>query len=176
MSLPDVQLELDVQATSAARVRAAIAYSGRTFEQIAKQTGLGESKLRRIASATNPRGGRLHELHGIADACGVPRAWFEHGEWNDRGPAVMLVELKAGPFGGGTLEERVQLLERYVFALLTLEEERIGGALALPPHPLAPDDSPRARGRKPASPRPKRSTRRLGRGAAGSARDTNERS
>jgi hypothetical protein len=115
----------------AARVRAALAYSGDGFADIGERSGLGQAKLRRIASQTNPRGATPGELWAIADACGVPRAWLEIGEWNDdAGQADAPLEL--GPFGVGSTTERLELVERYLLALLRIEASRAGGALPLP--------------------------------------------
>lgn len=151
----------------AARVRAALAYSTLGLSEVGERSGLGQPKLRRIASATNPRGANPLELWAIADACGVPREWLEAGEWSDlAGRADVIDDLD--PFGNGSTEDRVELLERYVLALLRIEAAR-GGQLPLPvasvdtPGPL-PRELPTGR----ATPRPRR--------RRGSDPDTSDRS
>lgn len=107
----------------AARVRAAIAYRGERLDEIGERSGLGPAKLRRIASASSPRGATPTELWSIADACGVPRAWLESGQWDEteaQPPArpVHPVEMLS------RVEDRLEIIERYLFALVRLEESR----------------------------------------------------
>jgi hypothetical protein len=108
----------------AARVRAAIAYSGRAHEEVGRLSGLGIGKVRRIASPANPRGASLLELWSIADACGVPRAWLEVGRWDDAELEPAPRPAQTYPFGAGPVEDRLEVIERYLFALLRLEERR----------------------------------------------------
>src|SRR4051794_19514722 len=109
---------------TAARVRAAIAYSGKGHDEIGRATGLGIGKVRRIASPANPRGASVLELWSIADACGVPRAWLEVGRWDDAEVAPVPQPRQTYPFGAGPVEDRLEIIERYLFALLRLEERR----------------------------------------------------
>lgn len=115
----------------AARVRAALAYAALRYEDVDARTGRGmtAAKLRRIASATQPRGATLDELWAIADACNVPRAWLETGQWDDKQGKV---EYRPPTFGEGSVEHRLEILEAHVRALITLEEARSGSALELP--------------------------------------------
>jgi hypothetical protein len=118
----------------AARVRAAVAYCGENLEQIGRAS-VGRTKLRRIASATSPRGATPLELWSIADACGVPRAWLEAGVWDDRDDQPP--PQRTNPFGAGSVDDRLEIIERYLLALLRLEEAR-GDPLPLP----EPESSP----------------------------------
>lgn len=125
---PSEQLRL------AARVRAAIAYSGLRTDEIAQRTGddLGVATLRRITSISRPRGATLEELWRIADACQVPRSWLERGEWTDAsviGPTKVFL-------GHGSSEERLEVVERYLELMLSRLEGGPGGLLpAAPPVP-----------------------------------------
>jgi hypothetical protein len=129
----------------AARVRAALAYSGLRNPEVLERMGglMSDATLRRITSAANPRGASEHELAKLAEACGVPRAWLELGEWSDAEtqppPAVELE-----PFDtSASTAQRLETLERYVETLLRIEQRRYGDALPLPrPAPLT---RPRAR-------------------------------
>lgn len=134
----------------AARVRAAVAYCGESFERIGQRSGLGVAKLRRIASAAEPRGATPLELWGIADACGVPRTWLEVGQWDDAAGQPEIRPITTSPFGQGDVEARLELIERYLFALLRIEEMR---GEPLPPL-LESGRSPRT----PARAAPQRST------------------
>lgn len=109
----------------AARVRAAIAYCGLRLDDVGQRSGVGAPKLRRITSASNPRGATPLEMWAIADACGVPRAWLELGEWSETGSGLPAPRPEQTyPFGAGDLEDRLEIIERYVYALLRLEEDR----------------------------------------------------
>lgn len=121
----------------AARVRAALAYAGLRYEDVDAKTDdrMTAAKLRRITSSTNPRGASMDELWMIADACGVPRTWLEVGNWDDMEGNV---DLRPPSFGQGSLTNRVAVIERYVAALIALEEARSGTALPLPPAMRAP--------------------------------------
>jgi hypothetical protein len=112
----------------AARVRAVLAYAGLSFEQAARRSrGINAATLRRIASASSPRGASLDELWAIADACAVPRIWLT-GEWNDN--VHIAVDEQQDPpsklpkFGAGSLPERLEIVELYLKALLAAEERR----------------------------------------------------
>jgi transcriptional regulator with XRE-family HTH domain len=107
-----------------ARVRAAIAYTGLTLEEIGARSGLGRTKLRRIASVASPRGASPLELWSIADACEVPRSWLEDGYWNERDERPMPAPEHTHPFGVGPIEDRVEIMERYLVALIALERAR----------------------------------------------------
>jgi len=111
-----------------------MAYAALRYEDVAEATSgqMTVSKLRRITSATGPRGADVVELWTIADVCGVPREWLEVGVWNDGGDRVSPPPSLLPKFGEGELSERVALLERYVEALLTLEQSR-DSDLPLPP-------------------------------------------
>jgi hypothetical protein len=98
---------------------------------------MSDATLRRITSAANPRGASEHELAKLAEACGVPRAWLELGDWHEsetQPPATLDVE----PFdASASTEQRLETLERYVETLLRIEQRRYGDALPLPrPTPL----------------------------------------
>lgn len=110
---------------TAARVRATLAYANLRYEDVAERTDgtLTASTLRRIASASNPRGAELNELWSIADACQVPRDWLERGEWSDTAGRA---DVSPPRFGKGSLSDRVTLLERYVQALISLHRDRTG--------------------------------------------------
>jgi hypothetical protein len=119
-------------------VRAALAYGGLRYEDVADKTSgkMTESKLRRIASASQPRGAELHELWVIADTCDIPRSWLVDGQWDD-GQGRATVSLPR--FGEGSLNDRVELLERYVTALLTLHEtEASTSEIPVPREPRQP--------------------------------------
>lgn len=120
----------------AARVRAAIAYSGLRTDQVAKQLGddLSVATLRRITSSTNPRGASLDTLTRIADVCGVPVDWLEYG-WDSTGGPTRLIEAKR--FGNGTTAERLATVERVLELMLTRLEGAQAEALeaALEPEP-----------------------------------------
>jgi hypothetical protein len=135
---------LPSEARIAARVRAALAYSGLRYDELAARTPqLGEATLRRITSPTAPRGADVVELWKIADGCGVPRSWLLYGEWDDSGA----MPLRLPRFGAGKVEDRLAVIENYLTALLILEEARHGHELPLPP----PEPGPR-----PPSPTPER--------------------
>jgi transcriptional regulator with XRE-family HTH domain len=59
----------------ARRVRAARAYAQLTVGELADRIGLGAQTIKRIEAAR--RNPRLHEVWAIAEACGLPRAFFE---------------------------------------------------------------------------------------------------
>lgn len=67
--------------TAAARARAAIGYAGLEHSDVSARTGLSISLIRRIVAKKDPRDGGIERLWAIADACGVPRSFMEHG-WN----------------------------------------------------------------------------------------------
>lgn len=65
---------------AAARVRAAIGYSGLEYDELERKTRIGKSTLARIAARSGkPRGASRDELWKIADACRVPRDFMDHG-------------------------------------------------------------------------------------------------
>lgn len=72
-------MQLISPAEAAARVRAALAYSGMEYEQLSEKTKIPVGTLRGITSRTRPTSGTLERLWAIADACGVPRWFVEHG-------------------------------------------------------------------------------------------------
>lgn len=124
----------------AARVRAALAYSGLRYEDVDSRTkgAMTAAKLRRIASARQPRGATLDELWIIADTCGVPRVWLEAGNWDDTQGKV---EYRAPRFGEGSLEDRLEIVERHLQAVMRLLEAKTGNELELQaflPRPLPP--------------------------------------
>jgi hypothetical protein len=137
----------------AARVRAALAYSGLRNPEVLERMGglMSDATLRRITSAANPRGASEYELAKLAEACGVPRSWLELGEWSDAEtlpPALLNVDHAAFDASAPT-EQRLETLERYVETLLRIEQRRYGDALPLPrPTPLT---RPRAQSTKRAS-------------------------
>lgn len=63
----------------ARRVRAAIAYSGLTYPDLAKQTGVTEGTLRNMSSKTRPVGQTDERIEALAAACGVPMWLFTRG-------------------------------------------------------------------------------------------------
>lgn len=65
----------------AARTRAAIAYSGKDYKDIGAVVGKSPATLaRRSSPGTNYRGPQsMEEVYRLADACGVPRSFMEHG-------------------------------------------------------------------------------------------------
>jgi len=101
----------------AARVRAAIAYSGMQADEVAERIGgeISVAMLRRITSSTRPRGASLDELWKIAEVCGVPRSWFESGQWDDQAE-VAIAEPKL--LGKGSPAERLAIVERYLEAII----------------------------------------------------------
>lgn len=64
----------------ARRVRAARAYAGLTFDELAERSDIGRSTLLRIETKGRPI--KLPELLAIADACGLPRRWF-FDDWTE---------------------------------------------------------------------------------------------
>ena len=85
---------------AAARVRAALAYANLSHEETALRTGLSVPTLRRIVSASSPRGAGIEELWAIADACGVPRGFIEDGfepfrQTGDQASAAGVDDLRA---------------------------------------------------------------------------------
>jgi len=64
---------------AARRVRAALAYAGTSHADISKATGITAGTLRNMTSHSRPSGGSLDRLYLIAEACGVPRWFMEHG-------------------------------------------------------------------------------------------------
>lgn len=108
-----------------------MAYAALRYEDVDAKTGRGmtAAKLRRIASATQPRGATLDELWVIADACNVPREWLESGKWDDEQGQM---EYRPPTFGEGSVENRLGVIENYLRALIALEEARSGGELRLP--------------------------------------------
>lgn len=64
----------------AARIRAAIGYSGEDAREIAERLGVSEATLRRRTARQNPSGARsMDELYRIAEACGVPPGFMAEG-------------------------------------------------------------------------------------------------
>jgi transcriptional regulator with XRE-family HTH domain len=57
------------------RVRAARAYAGLTIGALADSLGMGARTIKRIECGE--RDARRYELIGIAEACGLPREFFE---------------------------------------------------------------------------------------------------
>ncbi|MEA2494926.1 MAG: Helix-turn-helix domain [Thermoleophilaceae bacterium] len=57
------------------RVRAARAYAGLSVQDLADQIGLGLQTIKRIESGK--RTARKFELWAIAEACGLPREFFD---------------------------------------------------------------------------------------------------
>lgn len=60
----------------ARRIRAARAYAGLSTAALAERIGLGTQTIKRIEAER--RIARRFELWAIAEACGMPRAFFEH--------------------------------------------------------------------------------------------------
>lgn len=60
---------------TARRVRAARAYCGLTASALAEQLGMGVQTIKRIEAGR--RSVRPYEVIAIAEACGLPRAFFE---------------------------------------------------------------------------------------------------
>lgn len=120
-----------------------MAYAALSYDDVAARTRIGESTLRRIASASRPRGATLDELWLIADACEVPRRWLE-ADWKDAArveDAEVAHEighalLDRPLLGEGSVEQRLHMVEQYLHALL-LEQERQRPEL-VPPRPAAP--------------------------------------
>jgi len=111
----------------AARVRAAIAYAALRVPEVAEKADIGEATLRRIISPTSPRGADPAELWRIADACRVPHQWVDLA-WMADDQVVTLVEAKYQDaplrLGRGTPEQRLEVIEHYLAALLTLAARR----------------------------------------------------
>ncbi len=61
------------------RARAAWSFSGKSQQQLAQETGLTYGRIRALLATSNTTEVALDELHKIADACGVPRAFMENG-------------------------------------------------------------------------------------------------
>ena len=57
------------------RVRAARAYAGLSVPELANRIGLGKQTIRRIEQGT--RATRRFEIWAIAEACALPREFFE---------------------------------------------------------------------------------------------------
>jgi hypothetical protein len=111
------------EARTAARVRAVLAYAALSYDDAAsRMQGLSAATLRRIASASHPRGASRDELWVIADACGLPRNWlttdWQHKE-NSEAPSS-----KPSSLGVGNPEQRLDIIESYLSALLQAEESR----------------------------------------------------
>lgn len=68
-------------AVQAARIRAAIGYSGKDAKTVAAELGISPQSLaRRYGAAGAPKGASsIDELHAIASICGVPPAFMEEG-------------------------------------------------------------------------------------------------
>lgn len=60
----------------AARVRAAVAYSGKTRKQFAAAINTSAPTLDRMTSKTTPRPPKVEEMQLIARASGLPPEWF----------------------------------------------------------------------------------------------------
>jgi len=150
-------------------VRAALAYAGLGIDEAISKIGgaFGAATLRRITSTAHPRGASLDELWLIADACGVPRSWFADGEWKDKPAAVAAVPQ---PFGQGTPEQRLETVERYLAALLRLEQSRMNGKQTLgedlPLPDLGREDQPLPDLRRQRAPRSARPIEAPGRAAS----------
>lgn len=71
------------RAEVAARIRAAIGYSGKELDDLYSELGKGFSPatLRRMYLDTRKdfKAASIDELHAIADACGVPHAFMHEG-------------------------------------------------------------------------------------------------
>lgn len=94
----------------ARRVRAARAYAGLTIPQLAERIGVGERTIKRVEM--RQRIARTYELWAIADACGVPR-WFFETEFQ---------ELTSADQATSDLVRRVGILEARVADLSDREE------------------------------------------------------
>jgi transcriptional regulator with XRE-family HTH domain len=72
----------------ARRVRAARILSGLTVGELGDLIGLGIQTIKRIEAGR--RNARRYELWAIADACGVPREFFEAdlARWLERGTGI----------------------------------------------------------------------------------------
>jgi transposase len=89
-----------------------LAYATLSYDEAAARSKIGEATLRRIASASAPRGATTQELMRIADACEVPHSWLltdwhEKADW--RRPTTL---------GEGDTEQRLEVIEDYLRALL----------------------------------------------------------
>lgn len=103
-------MDLIDPAKTAARARAAAAYSGLEHAEIvARAKAVKRDALPRILSKTNPRGASREEREALADACGVPRWFMEEGFAT---PSV------------ASLEERIEGLEASVKRLLDEADAR----------------------------------------------------
>lgn len=115
----------------AARVRAMLAYTALSIDEVAQRTtGLSAATLRRIAAVSNPRGASIDELWAIADALNVPRGWLVNN-WPDcclideqTGAAVKAWKAKEMRFGVGNAEQRLHALEEGMRVLLAAEQRR----------------------------------------------------
>lgn len=90
-----------------------LAYAALSYDEAAARSKIGDATLRRIASVSAPRGATTQELIAIADACGVPHSWLltdwhEEADW--RKPTTL---------GEGDTEQRLEVIEDYLRALLT---------------------------------------------------------
>ncbi|MEA2483117.1 MAG: Helix-turn-helix domain [Thermoleophilaceae bacterium] len=59
----------------ARRVRAGRTYAQLSVAELAERIGMGAQTIKRIESGR--RAARRHEVWGIAEACGLPRAFYE---------------------------------------------------------------------------------------------------
>jgi transcriptional regulator with XRE-family HTH domain len=129
----------------AARVRAALAYSGLRNPEVLERMGgvMSDATLRRITSAAHPRGASADELKRLADACGVPLSWLELGEWRDEDNRPLPVIEPHFDADASTVQ-RLETLEHYVATLLRIEQRRYGAGLPIP-QAESPARSPRPR-------------------------------
>lgn len=104
-------------AEQAARIRAALGYSGKEAEELADALGVSYATLRRRKTLVSPTGAKsMEELYDIADACGVPRQFMEegfgHDERRDQSLEDRLAALEQGQERlTQTLEDRLAALE-----------------------------------------------------------------
>lgn len=67
-------------ADQAARIRAAIGYSGKEMQDIAAELGVSIATIRRRTARLGPTGASsIEELYAIADICGVPNSFMDEG-------------------------------------------------------------------------------------------------
>lgn len=76
------------------RVRAAWAFSRLNQQELAKVSGITYDRLRTILGTGRATDVTLEELRAVADACGVPYAFMEHGWPKEGDPSVHLEELR----------------------------------------------------------------------------------
>jgi transcriptional regulator with XRE-family HTH domain len=93
---------------TARRVRAARAYAGLSVTELANRIGLGLQTIKRIESGK--RAARRFEVWAIAEACGLPREFFEADLdlLNRRATALQETLVR--------VEERLERIERQMAA------------------------------------------------------------